>query len=517
MFGKFSNLSYKQGILLAFVVGFVVRLIPELLSFPYPIGWDTIYYAYRIQDGVLFGYWNDIFSTWLPYGIMIFLGNITRLDPFMLLKIIAPLFYGGCTAGIFFVAWKKLDWSVTKSLLVSVFFALQLAALDISWQFYRNIFGVALLLFAIPLLRKDLRWKEVGILSLLSLLVVLGHELAAVSLFGIVIGISVMCILKREKIPYRLLWAILPTVPIFLVNVFRYNIFSLSTNVDPNILSVGDRLFPHPGGLLFLTDYLSILTPNQVYINYFDLLSNVFSLFVLLYAVLLPLIIIGYFKDDVIISWTVLLLIGAFGCLVLPFSALILWHRWMLMLVFPFTFFAVNGLWTVLKTADGVSISSFFGGLKLTRKVGIGLSLLVVIIAGLFMTWPLSDGKYGLIGFGSTFKHVPSTMQCSSVPLQDTQDIINAYDFLNTNMKNNSSFLTHNVFEFWTLLYLKDDCTSILFDWDLQEALKLSSENGFSHSYLLWWNEPIGWYECDLLEGYDRVQDFGRLSVYEYM
>ncbi len=40
--------------MLAFAVGFVVRLIPELLSFPYPIGWDTIYYASRIQDGVLF-------------------------------------------------------------------------------------------------------------------------------------------------------------------------------------------------------------------------------------------------------------------------------------------------------------------------------------------------------------------------------------------------------------------------------------------------------------------------------
>ena len=40
---KLAGLSFKQGILLAFVIGFVVRLIPELLSFPYPIGWDTIY------------------------------------------------------------------------------------------------------------------------------------------------------------------------------------------------------------------------------------------------------------------------------------------------------------------------------------------------------------------------------------------------------------------------------------------------------------------------------------------
>ena len=120
-----DHLGYTKALLLAFVVGFVVRLIPELVSFPYPIGWDTIYYAARIKEGVAFGYGPDIFSSWLPYGIMIFLGKVSKLDPFMVLKIVAPLLYGGCTAGVFFVASKKLDWCVTKSLLASSFFALQ--------------------------------------------------------------------------------------------------------------------------------------------------------------------------------------------------------------------------------------------------------------------------------------------------------------------------------------------------------------------------------------------------------
>ena len=149
---KLQNLSYNKGFVLAFAIGFVVRLIPELLSFPYPIGWDTIYYAYRINDGALFGYWNNPFSTWLIYGILIFLGNLTRLDPFLVLKIVAPLLFGGSAAGVYFVAWKKLGWSVTKSLLASGLFAFQLGALAISWHFYRNVFGAMLLLFALPFL-----------------------------------------------------------------------------------------------------------------------------------------------------------------------------------------------------------------------------------------------------------------------------------------------------------------------------------------------------------------------------
>ena len=124
---KLDNIGYTWGFVLAFLIGFIIRIIPELLSFPYPIGWDTIYYAYRINEGIIFGYWNDIFSTWLPYGIMIGLGNVTQLDPFLLLKIIGPLFFGGSAAGIYFVAWKKLDWNVTKSLMAAGLFSISIA------------------------------------------------------------------------------------------------------------------------------------------------------------------------------------------------------------------------------------------------------------------------------------------------------------------------------------------------------------------------------------------------------
>ncbi len=102
-------LGFRKGFLIAFVVGFAVRLIPEILSYPYPIGWDPIYYAARINDGIVLNHWSNIFSTWMIYGILVSLGNLTRLEPFLLLKIVAPLLYGGTAAGIYFVAWKKTE------------------------------------------------------------------------------------------------------------------------------------------------------------------------------------------------------------------------------------------------------------------------------------------------------------------------------------------------------------------------------------------------------------------------
>jgi len=510
---KLQNLSYNKGFILAFVIGFVVRLIPELLSFPYPIGWDTIYYAYRISDGVVFGYWNNVFSTWLIYGILVFLGNLTRLDPFMLLKIVAPLLYGGSSAGVFFVAWKKFDWSVAKSLLASGFFAFQLAALAISWHFYRNVFGVMILLFTIPFIKSDIGWRGAAGLSVLGLLVACGHELAAVSLFVMVFGMLVLSVLRRENIPYRLFVAVVPALIIFFGNYLWISPYAIP--LERNMIWLHDSVWAHPGGLFFLTDYLRVSTPIESYASYLELFSHVGSLFVLLYVVLLPLIAVGYFKDRVFGSWTFLLMVGSFSCLIVPFSALLLWGRWMLMLVYPLTFFAVNGLWKVTKSLEGVSVSRFLSWFKVTKKVGLGLTLLSVIVGGLFMAWPLVDGKYGIIGWEGTFKYVPSTMQSSSVPLRDTEGTIEAFEWLNANMNNDSSLLVHDVFEFWTFLYLKEDHTAIIFDNDLEAASNLALENGYEEAYLVWWNEDIGWYNLRLSNDWVSVFDSGRISVYQ--
>jgi len=185
------------------------------------------------------------------------------------------------------------------------------------------------------------------------------------------------------------------------------------------------------------------------------------------------------------------------------------------MLVFPFTFFAVEGLWKVAKCGKALSLSRFVGWLKITKKVGIGLTLLSVVVGGLFMSWPLIDGKYGIIGVKDTFRYVPSTMQASSVPLRDTKGTIEAFEWLNDNMYNGSSLLVHDVFEFWTLLYLNKDNVAIVFDHDLQAAANLAVDEGFDKAYFVWWNEDIDWYNLRFSGAWTSVFDSGRISVYQ--
>jgi hypothetical protein len=347
----------------------------------------------------------------------------------------------------------------------------------------------------------------------LCLLIAWGHELAAVSLFFIVFGLLTLSVFRKEQIPYRLFVAIIPALIIFFGNFLWISPYA--AQLARNMIWLNDSTWSHPGGLFFLTNYLSVNTPIESYSSYFELFYHVGSLFVLLYVLVSPLVSVGYFKDRVLGAWTFLLLVGGLGCLVVPFSALLLWGRWMLMLVFPFTFFAANGLWNVTKNLDGISVSRFLGWFKVTKKVGIALALLSVIVGGLFMTWPLVEGKYGVIGWDGTFKYVPSTMQSSSVPLQDTEGVIESYTWLNANMDSDSSLLVHDVFEFWTLLYLNHNYTSYVFDSDLEAASNLAVNDGFSSTYFVWWNKDIDWYNLRLSNDWVSVQDYGRISIYK--
>jgi len=513
-----QNIGFRKGFILAFVLGFVVRLIPEVLSYPYPIGFDTIYYAARMKSGIVWYHWSSLFSTWLVYVILVSLYSMTQVDPFLLLKVVGPLLYGGSVAGIYYYAWKGLNWGVKKSLFASVFFAFQLASLGISWHFYRNLLGLMLFLFALPFFKKIEKGKELAFLSGLSLLVVFGHEYASAAMFTVVLGLVANGFLKKEKMPVRVLVAILPAFIVFMGSIY-FRVFPVPFHVETNIIRAGDSFSPHPAGLFFLVDYLSVVTPVQHYANYFELASHVVSLFALLYLVWLPLVSVGFFRDKVLDAWTVLLLVGAFGCLVVPFGALDYWHRWMLMLVYPFTFYAVNGAWKALKAKDTPVTSGlrWMGWIKVSKKSVVRISGVTVLLGTLFMSWPLISGKYGLLGAPTTWKYLPSTMQSSSVPLQDTEGTVKAIEWLNGHVTDGSAVLVHDVFFYWTELYLDKNHVVILFTKNLEATLNVALENGYNSLYLIWWNEDIGWYGFRVPSNFVSLFESGRISVFVYL
>jgi hypothetical protein len=505
---------------LAFFVGFVIRLVPELLSYPYPIGFDTVYYAWRISGGVVWYNWSEVFSTWLLYGILVPVYDIVRGDPFMVLKVAAPLLFGFDVSSVYYFAKRALKWASRKALLCSLVFSFQVAALAISWDLYRNLLGLGVLLFALPLL-KDVGKSARAFLFfvLLSVLVVFSHELVTIVLFAVVFVVASSSFLKGAKVvALKVIAAVTPALALFLGEIFLV-MFPVSYSVPgPNVIWAYQPVGHYTGALFFFTNYLGVSDTVQSYSSYSALFSNVASLFVLLFLFVLPLVLIGFFRDGILDGWVGLLLVGGFGALVVPWFALDLWSRWMLMLVYPFTFYAVNGIGRVVH-AGGLSVSPPWrrlNWLKVSKRAVKGLLVVSFCLGSVFMACPLLFGRFGLVDLPTTVNYLPSTMQSNSLPLIDVDDAVNALKWVNTQMNSSSAFLAQNAFYFWSLLYLNDTRTIVYFANDFVGAIQVAHLHGFSVMYFVWWNTNIGWYGITVPSYFATLKDFGRISVYSY-
>ena len=493
-------------------IGFFIRLVPELLAYPLPIGFDTIYYANVMKDGVIIPHWTAFFtSSWLLNAFTVPSYGVTLIDPFLLLKVVAPLLFGLNVAGIYWFSRKALGWSSAMGLFAGVFFALQLASLRISWDLLRNTLGLGVLLFAFAYVKNVGSKRGFALFVSLSLLSVFAHEYAAVTLLFVVLGLLVWKFAKGQfdRNGKFLVLGVIPALSVFAVGMYL-RFFPIRYEVSSNVIQVGDAVGAKVGGLFFLVDYLKVQSSVDSYSSYFSLAMNVGLLFAVLFVPYLYLVFRGFFRNEVLSLWSGLLLIGAFGCLVLPFSAIEYWHRWMFMLAYPLTFFAASGfrrlvgkvqakeIWRVRLFSSTKAVAM----LLFTFVLGIGYLATPVIMVFVDSSVPAISGT-------SAYFCVAPT-----VPYKDVNGVVEAVEWLNSNMDENSCVILQHAFLEWGRLHLDESHKIVYFENSPDSCVAKATENGFSQIFFVWWNQPIGWYGVSVPEDFVRVQDFGRISVY---
>jgi len=215
---RFDTLSGAKALSLLFFSGFLVRLIPELMAGAIPIGFDTIYYASVMKNGVVWAHWSSFFtSAWFFEALTTALYSVSQVDPFLLLKIVAPALFGLNVAGVYWVGRKLLGWNAKLCLAATGLFAFQLATLRISWDLLPNTLGMGLLLFALPFVGKLGSTRDFTVLALLSLLIVFAHEYAAVALITIVLGVVAWRFARKNfsRADGMTLLAVLPALSFF--------------------------------------------------------------------------------------------------------------------------------------------------------------------------------------------------------------------------------------------------------------------------------------------------------------
>jgi hypothetical protein len=454
--------------LLFFVVGLVLRGVPELLVSWYPVGYETITYYAPAMFGMvgksLFEVFVGFFGAGpLFYVMMWFAVNVGSVHPFVVLKIVGPLLYG-CLAASFFVFVRRglrLEWKL--AFVATLLLVFQVAALREGWDRFRTVLGLVFVFSALTVLRSSSRrkWWFAGGLAVLA---VFSREYAASVLFVVVLGLAVWE--KRDVV--KSVVALAPALIIF--GVVAY--LGLAGLVWSNALDASR--------------------------GYLWVMQDAFVIFLVCYVGLLPFAVCGLLRrKDKLVSLMVAWLFFASFSVVFGWFAVPGYQRWLMLLVFPFCVCAVWGF-------------EAFGLFKGRRLWALAAVLLVFVIVGA----GYSTGAYSYVGqFPNSY--VAVNLVQSSLGWSEVDDVKAVLGWLDNHAVSGSSVLTEECFYGWTLMYLERanaDVRVIAYGASSSpsSALERALSEASSRVYLVWFTEQS-------VDGFNVVFSRRAVSAFEFV
>ncbi|WXG40363.1 MAG: hypothetical protein WED07_06025 [Candidatus Freyarchaeum deiterrae] len=498
----------RKYLLLSFLVPLLIRVIPEVIAYPWPIGYDTIgWYAPLIYYFQVYGFSLAFYYAFnMYYYAPLFLvlagglGILTQLNPVLILEVAAPILSGILGFSIYYFLTDYLDWSGKRGLACVIISLSYFVALRISWDLLRNTLGLALIFLAVSQTKNIGERRRSFLFILFSLLCALTHEVISVLLFFVIV--------------YLLLLELFPSLSVSgLLTRFKslrhsdkaatYSETAETKNEKSKKLKTSkdssrdgeykwyQRFFGndfHPWIIamytftaiftailmLYYAGFFRINIPNYLFnqttVGLFDdyvppnlgynldfgytvyssvgaLRVDIFSLFVICFLPVLPFAVLGYFRNRALDFLTLFLLAASFMPVVSPHFALLFWYRWMLLLTFPFTIYASNFL-----LPNGQN-SILIRRLKIPRKTR--RNILVVMIPVLFLasTVYMASGEqiYPYFAFLINSPYVPAGMQRNTIPLSQNQYAVEACEWLAWNMPANSCLIVHRSLYYYAL------------------------------------------------------------------
>lgn len=482
-----SSLEKRYYCLLSFLVPLVVRAIPEVVSFPWPLGYDTVtWYAPVVNFCQIYGplYSLTVLADWrmapLLYMVMGVMGYILGVDPLLMTKIFGPLLSGCLGFSVFYFSKSYLGWSDKKSLACALFCTSYFVTLRLTWDSYRNVLGLIFFVLAVAATSNlNKRWG-MFFLFVFSFLCAFSHELVTIVLLLTLTYLILLEVhkklrgydFKKEKLASLFVSFLPPTILL----AFYY------TNWLGNAISY----FYNPlaeyssGGIL--VDYISLRVSLYLYPTVDVLNAHIIHLFAICFAPILPLAVLGYFRNEALDVTTLFLLVGSFMPLVLPHSALPLWSRWMLMLTIPFTVYATNLLFP--DNTSAILVKKLrIPKLIRTRLLFIVIPLMVLLSSTyMVLPWNIAFPYFSNV---NTARYLPSTMQYNTVPVSMSQDIVLALSWMKFNMPLDSCIIAHESLAGWASLAFPFKQVFLYSFMDVGFQSALLRAKGFGKIYVL--------------------------------
>ena len=432
--------SEKHAILVVFILCIALRAAPELIAYPYPIGYDVI--NYYIPTVTNFEDKWDIVSKQFPlYVTFLYLVSITTgLPAYSVIVAVIIAMTGIFGVSIFYLGRTLLKLGISHSAFIAIFAILQLAVLRTTWDFHRDIFALTTMMFVFSLLsRNNAGWKPLALILGLTALTVAADRMVG-ALFSV--SVAVYAIVTRRR-------------DIALTGILAIAMFyalAVSTQSTPDIKTITSTEIPQNNQEL------------KEFYNPIDLLL----FFIVVNGLLLASAAIGFLnmKNTLLKIPLLVCLMGSFSWLVFPENRYLLADRWIILAGIFLSVFAGYG---ILHLIRNLRRRFTIAGCILGAFAVLGVSFAVI-------PHHSATALYGIIGLHS--EHLPPlTMQFNSIDVEDNDELLSAIAWINKNTEQDALIVGQNHWRGFMELYLENERT-YHFSEDPQTTAEALSKRG---------------------------------------
>jgi hypothetical protein len=430
------GIKERHIVLFLFSTACLIRLLPELISYPYPIGYDVINYYIPVTTNFS-EHWAQVSTQFPLYALLL---NITRIatdiSPHQTVVMMAILMFGFFALAIFFLARKLMKLNIKYSLYLAFFVIFQTAVLRTTWDLHRDIFALSTMLFTFSLLHNERRegsifnWKLLAIVMILSAVTAISDRM-----IGLLFTSSLLIYSAIVKSKTTILCALIAIgfvgFAMFSSNNVFYDVVHSNTESTISDLSSGAR------------------APYRSYTP-----ANLLVLFVIVNGLLIPTGIVGIrvLRNNLLkITWVITSVL-AFSWLVFPKTETLVADRWIILSGIFLSIFAAYGVIYIIQRvnthlSEKTSSVIFLSFLGIFITIGIGYTIMPYHTP--FILYSIAREKI------ETF--VPVTMQFNSLDTKDNDKILSAISWINNNTNQNAIIIGEKDWRGFMELYLKDN------------------------------------------------------------
>jgi hypothetical protein len=417
----FTNEKYT--ILVVFTLCIALRAAPELVAYPYPIGYDVInYYIPTITN--FEDKWDTVSKQFPLYVTFLYLISITTgLPAYSVVVAVIIVMTGIFGISLFYLGRNLLKLGISHSAYIAIFAIVQLAVLRTTWDFHRDIFALTIMMFVFSLLvRKNAGWKPLALILVLTTLTVAADRMVG-ALFSVSLVVYAIVTRRRE---------------VALTGILALGMFcalTLSTQSTPDIKTITSTEIPQN---------------NNSELKEFYNPANLLIFFVVINGLLVAAAAIGFLnmKNTLLKIPLLVCLMGSFSWLAFPENRYLLADRWIILAGIYLSVFAGYGILHLIRNLKKkFSIAGFILG----AFAVLGVSYTVI-------PHHSASALYGIIGLHS--KNLPPvTMQFNSIDVEDNDDLLSTIAWINKNTEQDALIVGESHLRGFMELYLEDNRT----------------------------------------------------------